>query len=127
NHGTASAPEFTEFFSRASLELIKCNERAAQKAKGKEYRPPAIVANDGQLGPLPFFKRECDAVDPVLRRAKTWMTTHTYKNRQTLEAESGKALLRAMRIPQKRWGAFWRIKQVDITSGGVRSADGANA
>ncbi len=106
--------DFSEFFSVASLELIRSEERqrryATQAHARNPYKPPVIIANDGQMGALARIKREMYE-DPmfhdvpgrsIMRDAVIWFVTHTYMNR-------GKYM------------------EGDATTPGVRSADGASA
>ncbi len=127
-HGAATWEEFSEFLSRASLELIRRTEQAKSDELGAEsYNPPVIIANDGQLGLFPLFKRMLDEENPLLRKALVWFTTHTYRNRHSVGWKEGQEILERMQIPKKWWRYFDRIGQIDFSSVGVRLADGANA
>ena len=123
--GQGSWPDFTEFFSRASVELVRVLERAERAAKGDLYKPPAVIANDGQAAPvIPFLRA---AHDENLAHAATWMVTHTYKNRGVFSGnESADGLLARWHIPNELRADFWRISAADVTSAGVREAHGAS-
>jgi hypothetical protein len=125
--GTGSWEDFSEFFSRASLELIRRLEAKEKDSKQESYKPPAIIANDGQLAPMVPFFRESEAKDPALSGAAIWMVTHTYKNRRSYSVKAGDDLLARWQIPNQLRADFWRISEVDVTSAGVRLADGASA
>ncbi|MFA5357200.1 MAG: glycogen/starch synthase, partial [Candidatus Omnitrophota bacterium] len=126
--GTGTWEEFTEFFSRAALELIRQIESSKQaRAANKAYRSPVIIANDGQLAPLVLFKRQLDEVDETLQDALVWMTTHTYRNRGVFDESRGHRVLAEMGVEEKWRPYFLRIGQIDFTSVGLRLADGANA
>jgi hypothetical protein len=125
--GNACWEDFTEFFSRASLELIRRLEVAERVAKRDAYRPPAIIANDGQAAPLVPFFRQMEEHDRSLDGAAVWMVTHTYKNRGMFKDGSGDDLLARWKIPNRLRADFWRVCQADVTSAGVRGADGASA
>jgi hypothetical protein len=125
--GCASLKDFSEFFSRASLELIRRLESKEHAANRGKYKPPAIVLNDGQAAPLVPFCRELNEKDKTLGAAALWMVTHTYRNRGRFEGAAGDELMQRWAIPEGLRGSFWRIAEADITSSGVRLADGASA
>ncbi|MBI4816071.1 MAG: glycogen/starch synthase [Deltaproteobacteria bacterium] len=125
--GCGSWEDFTEFFSRASLELVKRLEANQRVERGDAYRPPAIIANDGQVAPLIPFARADETKDSALEGAAMWMVTHTYRNRGLFPGSSGDALLSRWQIPNELRADFWRIAEADVTSSGVRGADGASA
>lgn len=126
-NGTGSWQDFTEFFSRASLELVRRLEAKEKAARGAAYRPPAIIANDGQVAPLVPFFREAEKKDPQLDGAAVWMVTHTYRNRGIFDGGGGQQLLDRWQIPDELRPDFWRLGQLDVTCAGVRGADGASA
>jgi len=116
--------EYTEFFSRASLELIRILETIKQKRDGEAYKPPVIWGNDGQTGFLPVYKKMLDKVIGTLRKAVVWFTTHTFKNRsQGGWGDFGGAGL----TEQPYSNLVDKSGNPDATSGGVRGADGRNA
>ncbi|MBI5509970.1 MAG: glycogen/starch synthase [Deltaproteobacteria bacterium] len=125
--GTASWEDFSEFFSRASLELVRRLEETEQGLKGAAYKPPAIIANDGQVAPMVPFFRALQAREATLADAKIWMVTHTYKNRGVFPGESGDRLMARWGVPADMRADFWRVAEADVSSAGLRGADGASA
>ena len=125
-YGAASWDEFTEFFSRVALEVVRRMESQQREAKAADWRPPVIVANDGQLGLLPVFRRIMDAHDGLLQDAAVWYVTHTYRNRGIFGGGNGQAIVEGMGVEQY-WPAFHRHDLWDFTSAGVRTADAASA
>ncbi|OGQ17648.1 MAG: hypothetical protein A2138_16145 [Deltaproteobacteria bacterium RBG_16_71_12] len=124
--GQSSWEDFTEFFSRASAELIRTLEAKEQAAKGAKYMPPAIIANDGQAAPVIPFLQELEKRDATLKDAATWMVTHTYKNRGVFHGSAGDALMARWQIPNELRASFWRVAEADVSSSGVRNADGSS-
>ncbi|OGW72767.1 MAG: hypothetical protein A2Y02_02240 [Omnitrophica bacterium GWA2_52_12] len=131
--GAASWEEFTEFMSKASVKLVKKLEKQRVDA-GKKKSPGVLWANDGQLGPLPVFKRISDYLDGLsaaerervrndtshpyhemrdlitqtdelsLQDADTNMTTHTYRNR----GRRGWEFLAGMKMPDV-WKPYFKM------------------
>ncbi|MBI1977916.1 MAG: glycogen/starch synthase, partial [Candidatus Omnitrophica bacterium] len=130
--GSARWEEFSEFFSRASLELVRVLEEGKQASLKRDYKAPVLWANDGQLGPLPFFKRILDEHRDSLRNALVWMTTHTYPNRGFYYGNNRYDPIQGMKVPNDKWHYFEEKDpktgedRIDYTSAGVRNADGAN-
>ncbi len=64
-YGSATWKEFTEFFSKASLKLVKRLKKQEREAKEKngEYKDPFFWLQDGQTGPFGVFKRMSDELD----------------------------------------------------------------
>ncbi|MBI3320908.1 MAG: glycogen/starch synthase, partial [Candidatus Omnitrophica bacterium] len=123
--GAATWAEFAEFMSRASLALIERMETRKRDEMGEaRYTSAAIMAQDGQLGLLPLFKRIQDEERPdnILRDAVIWHTTHTYGNRGWLTEGD----LRAMGLDERWWRYLDRFGGKDPTSAGQRTADGTN-
>ncbi|MBI1946159.1 MAG: glycogen/starch synthase [Deltaproteobacteria bacterium] len=125
--GQSCWEDFTEFFSRASAELMRTLEAKEQQTRGASYKPPAIIANDGQAAPVVPFLKEIEKRDPTLKHAATWMVTHTYKNRGVFDGvQQADGLLARWRIHDELRASFWRIGAADVSSGGVRNAHGAS-
>ncbi len=119
--------DFTEFFSRAALKLIGILEERAFERLGKEYKSPVIHTNDAQTA-LPNIFRFLGDNKEVLDDALFWFTTHTYGNRGIFDYKEGNRILSQWKLPEDvRW---WFIRSkagvIDISSGGIRSADGVN-
>lgn len=124
-YGTAEWHEFSEFFSRASLELIRILEAEKQKKEG--YQSPIIWVNDGQPAPVSVFKRilDMETNDSTLRNALVWFTTHTYINRSGSDVSWGPVY--GMGLSEKWANYFKRLGgHYDFTSGAVRTSDGVN-
>ncbi|PIQ90532.1 MAG: hypothetical protein COV71_03990, partial [Candidatus Omnitrophica bacterium CG11_big_fil_rev_8_21_14_0_20_41_12] len=121
--GTASWEEFSEFFSRAALELVHKLEEEKEKKQGKDYKGPVIIANDGQLGLLPLFRRLHYANDEVFKSSLVWFVTHTYRNRGMLKGDYGQFTVGQMGVPGEWSPVFRRSELWDFTSAGLRSAD----
>lgn len=125
--GQSCWEDFTEFFSRASAELVRTLEASEQAQRGNLYKPPAIIANDGQAAPVVPFLKEIEKRDPTLKHAATWMVTHTYKNRGVFDGvPAADGLLARWHIHDEMRASFWRIGAADVSSGGVRNAHGAS-
>ena len=125
--GQSCWEDFTEFFSRASAELMRTLEAKEQSQRGSGYKPPAIIANDGQAAPVIPFLKEIEKRDATLKHAATWMVTHTYKNRGVFEGvPQADGLLARWRIHDEMRASFWRVSSADVSSGGVRNAHGAS-
>ncbi len=99
--------EFSEFFSKASLELIRILEKTKQGENANDYKSPVIWGNDGQTGYLPPEKRKMDKATDILRKAIVWFTTHTFLNRGPVESVDSNG-------------------SMDPTSQGVRASHGRN-
>ncbi len=153
-YGTQESPasnyEFTEFFTKATLELIKYLEVKERKKLGNRYKPPLVDANDGQALPLNAFrrifyldkekiitegtnKRDIDLAHEVLTQAIFNGTTHTYRNRGIInDFNYGRHFLSNAGIPEEYLWLFLR-KEIDgtllwdMTSGGLRSSDTSKA
>ncbi len=149
-YGTDESPasnyEFTEFFTKATLELIRYLEVKELNKKGKNYNSPLVDANDGQVLPLNAWRRifysdrskissekttkaEINKTYTVLKNAIFNGTTHTYGNRVMLhDFNVGRDYLRKAGVPDEYLWLFLR-KEIDgsllwdFTSGGLRSSD----
>ncbi|MFZ5801586.1 MAG: ARMT1-like domain-containing protein [Candidatus Omnitrophota bacterium] len=67
-HGAATWAEFTEFMSKASLKLVKRLEKQRKEKMqltGERFESSVLWINDGQLGPLPVFKRIADTMEKL--------------------------------------------------------------
>jgi hypothetical protein len=121
--------DFTEFFSRAALKLICILEEQAFERLGKGYKSPVIHTNDAQTALLNIFRFLGGYSNKELfHDALFWFTTHTYRNRGIYGYEEGNRILSRWKLPEEvRWW-FTRPEAgvIDISSGGIRSADGAN-
>ncbi len=123
-HGYSDWDEFAAYFSRASHILMERLETRKKENIGEKYQAPIILANDGQSGFLPVLKRLANGSVSALTDAVVWMTTHTYRNRSQASVDfPGKEGL------PHEWDPYFqsRFSPTDITSAGLRTADGANA
>lgn len=118
--------DFTEFFSRAALKLIGILEERAFERLGKDYKSPVIHTNDAQTA-LPNIFRFLRDNKEVLDDALFWFTTHTYGNRGIFGYDEGNRILSQWKLPEEvRWWFIHQEGVIDISSGGIRSADGVN-
>ncbi|HID93985.1 MAG TPA: hypothetical protein EYP60_07800 [bacterium (Candidatus Stahlbacteria)] len=121
--------DFTEFILRAALKLICTLEERTLERLGEDYKSPVIHTNDAQTALLNVFRFFGEYSNrEVLNDALFWFTTHTYGNRGIYGYEEGNRILSRWKLPEEvRW---WFIRSeagvIDISSGGIRSADGAN-
>lgn len=137
--------DFSVFYSKASLELIRHVENLEKEKKskaGEEWKAPFVHTNDSQTALFSVYaaierdtqeeKREQDpefVIDPVLEEMIIGFTTHTYINRMdyTLEEGYGDRVMEEMDIPFKYRELFKRIKEnrhvYDMACGGLRSSD----
>ncbi|HOU35655.1 MAG TPA: amylo-alpha-1,6-glucosidase, partial [Candidatus Omnitrophota bacterium] len=144
----ASSFEFTEFFTKAALELIRFLEVKQLEELGSAYKAPLVDINDGQALPLAAWRRifygeksrimtegtdsrEIDNAYRILDEAIFSATTHTYRNRVFIGGDIkgyGLQFLRAAGVPDEWLWLFLR-KELngdnlwDMTSAGLRSAD----
>ncbi|MFA5320525.1 MAG: CPBP family glutamic-type intramembrane protease [Candidatus Omnitrophota bacterium] len=149
----ASIWEFTEFFNKAALELIRKREvekKHLKESLHEEYKAPVVDANDAQTLPVAAFRKAFysnkDRIAPAPDRDEAFFimnaalfsgTTHTYYNRAWADDfEFGKNFLRKAGIPDEWLWLFlhifidgygsWKVVW-DLTSGGVRASDVAKA
>jgi hypothetical protein len=134
NHHYVTAEEFTEFFAKASLELIRFLEMKKKKEKGDKWNPPIIDANDGQIIPLSawaqIYYRDSEkirdkhgALDPdsaeiasIFSQILISSTTHTYRNRINLWIDPVDIVQEDGRIIIKNYGVGLRyLKRAGIT------------
>ncbi len=121
--------DFTEFFSRAALELICTLEERTLERLGEGYKSPVIHTNDAQTAPLNVFRFFGEYRNrAVLNDALFWFTTHTYGNRGIYDYEEGNRILSRWKLPEevKWWFMRSEARVIDISSVGIRSAEGVN-
>ncbi len=116
--------DFSEFFSRAAFRLIMMEEERAFNNGVGRYMPPVIHTNEAQTA-LVNVLRFIEAPD-FMNEALFWFTTHTYGNRGIFSKEEGTRILNRWGVPDSMKWWFMRAGVVDISSGGIRSADGVN-
>ncbi|MFA5391687.1 MAG: radical SAM protein, partial [Candidatus Omnitrophota bacterium] len=152
-YGTDESPasnyEFTEFFTKAALELMRYLELEKKHRLGSDYKAPLVDCNDGQVLPLAAWRKIFysdasniihEGVDDknlletyeIFKDAIFCGTTHTYRNRVMIQDfEYGKRFLKAAGVPDEWLWVFLRdefgTKIWDFTSAGVRCADVAKA
>jgi len=121
--------EFSEFFSKASLELVKVidgNAKAAAEREARSWKPPVVHLNDAQLALVPAFRKKNYSDDAVLGQALVAFTTHTYPNRQIYGIGQGRHLLKKLGLEDmEEYFKHDYGLSVDITSGGIRLSDWA--
>lgn len=123
NYHLPSIFEFTEFFSKAALQLIYELEKDTKEKLKSKYKEPIIHCNDGQTALLPLFS-ELYYKNTIIENALIWLTTHTYINRIK---NFGEYVLHAMDIPKDYFWMFLRKSDdsnteiLDITSCGIRA------
>jgi hypothetical protein len=121
--------DFTEFFSRAALKLICTLEERTLERLGEGYKSPVIHTNDAQTAPLNVFRFFGEYRNrAVLNDALFWFTTHTYGNRGIYDYEEGNRILSRWKLPEevKWWFMRSEARVIDISSVGIRSAEGVN-
>ncbi|MFN3527732.1 MAG: glycogen/starch synthase [Candidatus Altarchaeaceae archaeon] len=122
--------QFTEFFSKAALELIEELEKEKKEIcekEGKEYKDAIIHCNDGQTSLLGLFK-ELYYKNSVIENAYIHFTTHTYINRiKNFDINA----LYSMEIPEDYFYLFLRKENnreiFDLSSCGIRTSSCSNA
>jgi hypothetical protein len=148
---SATETEFTEFFAKASLEVIRYLELEKKKKLGSAWQAPIIDVNDGQIVSLSAWAQiyyrdknkirdKTGAIDSnaeetaeIFSKALISDTTHTYFNRiKIFDFNYGLDYLRKAGIPDEFLWLFLRKDERgnfiwDFTSGGLRSADCAKA
>jgi len=146
----ATETEFTEFFAKASLEVIRYLELEKKRKLGAAWEAPIIDVNDGQIVSLSawaqIYYRDKDKIRDktgavaadaeetadIFSKALISDTTHTYFNRiKIFDFNYGIEYLRRAGIPDEYLWLFLRKdgdRNIwDFTSGGLRSADCAKA
>ncbi len=123
--------DFSEFFSRAAWKLIVMEEEEASKRLGSDYKPPIVHTNEAQtalINILRFMDAHTSSSTPHLNwhEALFWFTTHTYGNRGVFSREEGERILTRWKVPDAMKWWFIRSGSIDVSSGGIRSADGVN-
>ncbi len=144
--------EFSVFFSRASLELIRRienREREQALKEGREWKAPLVHTNDSQTALTQVYRRmeldrqlrrkEKDSsfeVDPVLKDSVFFFTTHTYGNRRD-NLSPGELDFMGITEPYKHLfhhtkkvtgpdGRKMEVACLDMASAGLRTAHGQN-
>lgn len=118
--------EFTEFFSKATRELVRYLETDEKKKMKNNWQPPVVDVNDGQV-------LSTNAWDAILRDTKDPMiffsgVTHTYRNRIIIwDFRVGYEYLQKAGVPDEWKWLFLRISPEgkpiwDFTSAGLRAA-----
>ncbi len=125
--------EFSSFFSKASVELMKWKDAQKKHKKVTPYKAPVVWWNDSQTALVPVEMRKgADAEkrkkeenpeyksNTFYKDAIVCGTTHTYKNRRdiySLENKEGKlhaeSAMRFLGIPEEYWDYFKREKIID--------------
>ncbi|MDD3087946.1 MAG: UDP-3-O-acyl-N-acetylglucosamine deacetylase, partial [Candidatus Omnitrophica bacterium] len=145
----ASNYEFTEFFTKAALELIRYLELQKKKELGDAYKSPLVDCNDGQVLPIAAWRKifygdltkiikggvdedNIKATFEIFKDAVFCGTTHTYRNRVIIpDFHYGRGFLRNAGVPDEWLWVFMRDefgrKYWDFTSAGLRCADIAKA
>ncbi len=125
--------EFSVFYSKASLELVRIieeREKTALENLHKKWKAPLLHLNDSQTALVAAFRKIYYDEDPVLGKAIVAFTTHTYGNRRDypLNEGYGDRVLNFMGIPEKYREFFRHIKPgtgyvYDMASAGLRMSD----
>jgi len=137
----AAIDEFTEFFSKATLEFTNKMAEESEKSGGKQgWQKPLLSVQDGQCLPIAFWRRLLYKEDPVKYKSFEKIpiagATHTYLNRGIFDfgysiEEARGFLSNALKIPKEyhwywlRRGADGKIF-VDLTSSGIRTSNMPN-
>jgi len=122
--------EFSTFYSKASVELVRLieeKEKSEKEKEGKTWKAPFLHTNDSQTALVSPYVKLFRKNDPVLQDAAVCFTTHTYNNRGYYGLDQGIPLLEAMGIPKEYWRSFEHLQNgksvIDMASGGIRWAD----
>ncbi|MDD3088594.1 MAG: glycogen/starch synthase [Candidatus Omnitrophica bacterium] len=119
--------EFSVFYSKASLELVRIIEEREKNEIGSRWKAPVIHLNDSQVALVSVYRKIFHENDPVLGGATVAFTTHTYGNRKAYPVANGygDGVLDFMEIPGEYREFFKRDygKLFDIASAGLRTAD----
>ncbi|MDD4013499.1 MAG: glycogen/starch synthase, partial [Candidatus Omnitrophica bacterium] len=119
--------EFSVFYSKASLELVRIMEEREKNEIGSRWKAPVIHLNDSQVALVSVYRKIFHENDPVLGGATVAFTTHTYGNRKAYPVANGygDGVLDFMEIPGEYREFFKRDygKLFDIASAGLRTAD----
>ena len=125
--------EFSVFYSKASLELVRIIEEREKEALlnlHKKWKAPLLHLNDSQTALIAAYRKIHYDDDPILGKAVVAFTTHTYGNRREypLNEGYGDKVLNFMGIPEEYREFFKHIKGgtgdvYDIASAGLRMSD----
>lgn len=119
--------EFSVFYSKASLELVRIMEEREKEELGSHWKAPVMHLNDSQTALVSVYRKIFYENDPVLGGATVAFSTHTYGNRKTYSIPNGDGdkTLNFMEIPQEYREFFARDygKVYDMASAGLRTAD----
>lgn len=119
--------EFSVFYSKASLELIRIVEEGEKEELGNKWKAPVIHLNDSQVALVSVYRKIFFDNDPVLGPATVAFTTHTYGNRKHYPRENGygDGVMEFMEIPVHYREFFEREfgRVYDMASAGLRTAD----
>jgi hypothetical protein len=130
--GLPTWEEFSVFYSKASLELVKIiegREKSAMEELNKEWKAPVMHLNDSQVALVSAYRKIFHDKDPVLGEAVVAFTTHTYGNRKEypLGEGYGDNVLDFMEIPLEYRELFKHCQRAgdvyDMASAGLRAAD----
>ena len=153
--GTPDSPatntEFSEFFSKAVLEVLRYQELQKWKRLGEQYKAPLVDGNDGQVLELATWRKifygkkeyikedsetsaeDINATFEIFDKARFSSTTHTYKNRQMFEVQNSSAKeyvlnrLAKAGVPEEWMWLYFRLEDdkliFDQSSAGLRAAD----
>jgi glycogen synthase len=131
-HDLPTWEEFSVFYSKASLELVKIveeGEKEAMEKLHKEWKAPLLHLNDSQTALVAAYRKIFHNSDPVIGEAVVAFTTHTYGNRKEYPIAEGYGdnVLDFMEIPSDYREMFKHCQRAgdvyDMASGGLRTAD----
>ena len=128
--------EFSVFYSKAVLKLIKEQEKIDKqvlKSRDREWEAPLLHLNDSQTALVSVYRRLLYGEDEILKDATVFATTHTYGNRVTYSARDkyGRDMLDFMDIPEDFRPMFKHVsgegEVYDMATAMLRTSDAQSA
>jgi len=135
NLNLPSVLEYTEFISKATVELVRRLEENERVKKDTDYQGSILYSNDSQFACIPTQimsgtytegnEIKSYMANPVFQKLMPAFTTHTYPNRIYSSGEGGLSLMNNLHIPTDLWYLFKRglpyeAAIYDLASGAIK-------
>ncbi len=131
NFGNHSWEEFSAFFGKAVLKLIRTEEDLRKAEEMGAWRPAIVWGNDSQAaGAMALIvqekNRRRDDSASVLRDIYPVFSTHTFGNRQNFGLDQiDRVLGQLLGLEKRYYSAAVRFNIIDMASLAIRLVDGA--
>ncbi|MBN1869009.1 MAG: glycogen/starch synthase [Candidatus Omnitrophica bacterium] len=130
-NGNQSWEEFSAFFSKSVIQLIRLVEQERKMEEGKNWRPAVVWSNDSQAaGAMALVidakDKEKNDEDSVLKDIYPVFTTHTFGNRQNFSIDQIDRVLGWLLGLDKKWySAAVKFDKMDMASLAIRLVENA--